>query len=79
MVVYAKGILKGKYAGNDMFGSLLQAVVIKNDKERRGVGMQNFKYTPDLIELAHIISTHSASAYEALREFLPMPTIRTIQ
>lgn len=62
-----------------MFGCLLQAVVVKREKEARGVGMQNFTYQHDLVEFAHIIHTHSARAYNALKEFLPLPNARTIQ
>lgn len=62
-----------------MFGLLLQAVVVKNEKKARNVGMQNFKYAPDLVEFAHIIHTHSAKAYEALKEFLPLPNPRTLK
>ena len=79
MIRYCKGVVSGKYKGDDMFGLLLQAVVIKKEKEARGVGMQNFKYAPDLVEFAHIIHTHSAKAYDALREFLPQPNPRTLK
>ncbi|KAF8905727.1 hypothetical protein CPB84DRAFT_1823080 [Gymnopilus junonius] len=72
------GVASGQYKGDDMFGYLLQAVVVKRDKEIRGVGMQNFKHKPDLVEFAHIIHTHSARAYNSLREFLPLPNPRTL-
>ena len=48
-------------------------MVLKREKQEKGVGMQNFKYAPDLLEFAHIIQTHSPKAYEFLREHLPMP------
>ena len=79
MIRYCKGVVSGKYKGDDMFGLLLQAVVIKREKEARGVGMQNFKYAPDLVEFAHVIHAHSAKAYDALREFLPQPDPRTLR
>lgn len=62
-----------------MFGCLLQAVVVKREKQVRGVGMQNFKYSPDLVEFAHIVHTHSSKAYDALKEFLPLPNPRTLK
>lgn len=79
MVRYAKGVLSGEYRGDDLFGTLLQAVVVKRDKEQRGVGMQNFKYAPDLVEFAHIVQTHSSQAYKSLQEFFPVPDIRTLR
>ena len=79
MICYCKGVISGKYKGDDMFGLLLQAVVIKREKEACGVGMQNFKYVPDLVEFAHVIHTHSAKAYNALKEFLPLPNPRTLK
>jgi len=62
-----------------MFGLLLQAVVVKHEKKAQNVGMQNFKYAPDLVEFAHIIHTHSVRAYEVLKEFLPLPNPRTLK
>jgi hypothetical protein len=76
---YTRGVLAGKYKGDDLFASVLQAMVLKRDKQERGVGMQNFKYTPDLVEFAHIIHTHSPKAYEFLRDHLPLPDSRTIK
>ncbi|KAF8877790.1 hypothetical protein BD779DRAFT_1448231 [Infundibulicybe gibba] len=78
LIKYTKGVISGKYQGNDLFGTLLQAVVVKRDKEQRGVGIQNFKYAPELIEFAHIVHTHSPRAYETIKEFLPVPSPRTL-
>lgn len=75
---YAKGVLDGKHKDDNVFGTLLQAIVLKRDKEIRGVGMQGFKFAPELIELAHITFTHSPRAYESLRHHLPLPTSRTL-
>jgi hypothetical protein len=76
---YTRGVLAGKYKGDDLFASVLQAIVLKRDRQERGAGMQNFKYAPDLVEFAHIIHTHSPKAYEFLRGHLPLPDIRTIK
>ncbi|KAF8880856.1 hypothetical protein BD779DRAFT_1612653 [Infundibulicybe gibba] len=40
--------------------------------------MQNFKYAPNLVEFAHIVHAHSARAYETLKDFLPVPSPRTL-
>jgi hypothetical protein len=54
-------------------------MVSKHDKEERGVGMQGFHYAPGLTEFAHIINIHSPRAYQAIRNILPMPTVRSLQ
>lgn len=79
MIKYVQGVVSGKHKGNDLFGSLLQVMVLKADKENRGVGMQNFQYAPNLIECAHIVFTHSPKAYEFLQEHLAMPDPRTLR
>ncbi|KAJ6499465.1 hypothetical protein DFH09DRAFT_856509, partial [Mycena vulgaris] len=47
-------VLSGKYKGNDMFGGLLNAMIVKSDKEDRGVGSQGMRYTPETLEFWHI-------------------------
>ena len=76
---YVRGVLSGEYKGDDLFASILQAMVLKRDKEERGVGMQNFKHAPDLVEFAHIIHTHSPKAYDFLKGHLPLPDPRTLK
>ncbi|KAF8804265.1 hypothetical protein BYT27DRAFT_7011311, partial [Phlegmacium glaucopus] len=46
LIWYCKGVASGKYKGDDIFGLLLQAVVVKREKEAQNIGMQNFKYVP---------------------------------
>jgi hypothetical protein len=75
MMQYVKGVLDGKHKDDKLFGALLQALVLKQEKEARGVGMQGFKFAPELTELAHITFTHSPRAYESLRDHLPLPTV----
>ncbi|KAK1226504.1 Methionine--tRNA ligase, mitochondrial [Marasmius sp. AFHP31] len=80
--LYTAEVLEGKHKGSqpDMFfGSLLQVMVVKRNKVDKGVGMQNFQYAPDIIQLAHIIQMHSTVAYEFLREYLPLPTVRSLR
>lgn len=58
---------------------MIQALAIKHDKEERGVGMQNMRYAPDLIEFSHILFTHSPRAYDKLREVMTLPDPRTLR
>ncbi|KAF9459537.1 hypothetical protein BDZ94DRAFT_1381618 [Collybia nuda] len=79
LMMYVRGVMSGKYKGDDFFATLIQAMVIKRDKQERGVGMQNFKYAPDLVEFSHIMLTHSPRAYESLRNILPIPDPRSLK
>ena len=71
--------MSGKYKGDEFFASLLQAILMKADKQEHGVGMQGFHYSPDLLEFAHIVATHSPRAYRFIKDHLPLPTPRTIE
>ena len=77
-VKFALGVLSGKHT-NKLFSGLMQAVLAKDDREDRGVGMQNFTYAPAWEELCHIIQIHSPRTYRALKAFLPMPNERTFR
>ena len=71
-------MLRGEYEG-EVFSTIFEAISIKVDKERRGVGMQNFSYTPSLKDLGYTIRMTSPSAYEILRKVIPMEHPRTIR
>ncbi|KAL1715092.1 hypothetical protein EV715DRAFT_208265 [Schizophyllum commune] len=58
---------------------MLQCVVIKFDRNERGKGLRNFKYPPDLVQLALNISMKSASAYEMLQEHVQIPQLRMLK
>ncbi|THH05194.1 hypothetical protein EW146_g9969 [Bondarzewia mesenterica] len=78
-LVFVKGVLQGDFASERVFLGLMEALVQKKDKELRGVGMQGFKYAPDVVEMAHIINIHSPRAYQAIRNAFPFPEKRTLQ
>ncbi|KAH7867804.1 uncharacterized protein C8R40DRAFT_1016900, partial [Lentinula edodes] len=44
---FAQGAIAGKYDDYGVFLGLLHAMVQKQDKDERGVGMQNFQYNPE--------------------------------
>jgi hypothetical protein len=46
----------------------------KSDRENRNVGMQGFKYSPEVKGFAHRIDMRSPSAYRFIRDYLPLPT-----
>lgn len=74
-------MIDGKYddGADDIFVQLVEAMVTKQDKKERGVGMQNFKYGPGLQELSHIIHIQSPRVYQSIRHVLPLPTARSLQ
>lgn len=57
-VRYAQGVLNGEY-NNEVFEGLVEAIVTKHDREKHGVGMQNFRYAPAWDELCHILNQSS--------------------
>ena len=65
--------------GEDVFISMLEVLVLKRDKKARGVGLQNLKYGPSLIEFAHIIYSHSPVTYKKLKNSLPLPEPRVLE
>ena len=71
-------MLRGEYEG-ETFAAIFEAVSVKVDKERRGVGMQNFRYLPSLKDLGHTMRMTSPCAYEILRKVIPMEHSRTIR
>ncbi|KAJ7433925.1 hypothetical protein B0H11DRAFT_1758325 [Mycena galericulata] len=78
-IKFAQGTLQGKYAEFEVFGGLVEAMVMKTDRLERGVGMRNFKYPPAWDELSHIIQIHSPSAARALRKHFPTRTERSFR
>ncbi|KAM6495644.1 hypothetical protein JOM56_008350 [Amanita muscaria] len=75
---YAKGVLSGHY-DNKIFAGLVEAMVMKMDREAEGRGMQNFRHPPAWDELCHIIKIHSPRAYRALRQHLPARSERSFR
>ncbi|KAJ3552287.1 hypothetical protein NP233_g12916 [Leucocoprinus birnbaumii] len=77
-VRYARGALNDEY-DDKIFGSLVKVLVQIHDREKRQVGLQNFKYTPHWDEFCQIIQMRSTQAYEFLRSCLPGRTVCLMQ
>lgn len=58
-------MLGGEYNGS-MFDALFSAWLVKLNKDRRGVGMQGFRYLSPLKDLGYVIHMMSPSAYRIL-------------
>ena len=69
-VRFALGVLDGKYDEN-IFTGLIEIMMMKQDQEERGVGMQNFKYPPTWDEICNILRIQSPQAYHTLTEKIP--------
>ncbi|KAJ6587364.1 hypothetical protein B0H10DRAFT_2234035 [Mycena sp. CBHHK59/15] len=78
-IKFVQGTLQGKYTEFEVFGGLVEAMVMKTDKLERGVGMQNFKYPPAWDELCHIVQIHSPTTARALAEHFPVRTARNFR
>ncbi|KAH6871091.1 hypothetical protein BKA70DRAFT_1489938 [Coprinopsis sp. MPI-PUGE-AT-0042] len=78
-ILYAKGVCEGDYKDDGLFVSLVNTMVQKKDKEKRGVGLQGFRYAPDIKELSEILASTSPRAYQSLRNVLQLPTERALQ
>ncbi|KAH9835199.1 uncharacterized protein C8Q71DRAFT_858853 [Rhodofomes roseus] len=76
-VLYANGVLKGKFKSDKILSGLLEAFLIRNDKDFRGVGMQNFKWPSGYDEFVNLIRFHSPSAYRVVAQYLPSRTDRS--
>lgn len=54
-------------------------MVMAKDRELRGVGMQNFKYSPDLNNLMHLLHMTSPRCYRNLNQHFKLRTARSIK
>ncbi|KAF7291093.1 hypothetical protein MKEN_01491200 [Mycena kentingensis (nom. inval.)] len=76
---FAQGAMRGEYKDEKVLLGLIDAMITQKDKERRGVGAQNFAYTPEWDEFVHIIHIHSPRAYRFLTRFFPARSERSIR
>ncbi|KAB5591529.1 hypothetical protein CTheo_5036 [Ceratobasidium theobromae] len=67
-------ILSSPKSERGVFYGLVQALIVSEDKQRRGVGLQNFQYDPTYDEFCHMILSLSPSAYHTFRCYLPART-----
>ena len=76
---YALAVLEGKFKDRKVFTQLVDAMVNVQDREERGVGLQNFSYGPELDEFVHMCAIISPEAYHMLCREFPLWTIRNFQ
>ncbi|KAI0037793.1 hypothetical protein FA95DRAFT_1684813 [Auriscalpium vulgare] len=78
-VKFAIGVLEGKYTDNEVFVGIVQAMVMRKDREERGVGLQNFKYAPAYDIFSGAMRIESPRTYELLASHIAAPTERTLR
>jgi hypothetical protein len=77
---YAIGLAKGKFRHNQLWDELIEAMHLHSKKESEGKGLQNFRYSPLLKQLAEEACVLSPSFYRnVLSKELPLPTHRSIK
>ncbi|KAH9938784.1 uncharacterized protein BXZ73DRAFT_23422, partial [Epithele typhae] len=79
-VRYALGAIRGKFKnGQELLGGILEGFMTIEDKERRGVGKQGFKWSEKWARICHVIAIDSPKAYRSLAQYLPVPGLRGLQ
>jgi hypothetical protein len=74
------GLADGRYKKNDTWVGFISAMQTYSEKESKGVGMQNFHYTPILRQFAEEVYCLDPSLYRnVLAKELPLPSERSIQ
>ena len=74
---YALGVASGKYSDDKLLAGLVQTVALKEEKEQRNVGMQNFQWPSEYSHFLHAIEIESPRAYRTLKRYLPARTQRS--
>lgn len=64
---------------DELLWGALEAYMTKQDRDKRGTGMQGFRYNGTWFELCHIVQIISPAAYKAFQKFLPGPNARTFK
>ncbi|TFK81466.1 hypothetical protein K466DRAFT_656140 [Polyporus arcularius HHB13444] len=75
----AVGLVEGKYDGYPVVGGLMRGLLERQEREERGVGLQNFHYDSSVVEFANMCSIISPELYRLLKEHLPLPSIRGLR
>ncbi|THG93503.1 hypothetical protein EW026_g7748 [Hermanssonia centrifuga] len=80
---YAIGVHDRTYKDNKILSGMVEACMIVEDKEKRGVGMQGFRWDnanlTDYDRMLHILYIESPAAYRHFSKYLPARTERSFQ
>ncbi|PIL23534.1 hypothetical protein GSI_14847 [Ganoderma sinense ZZ0214-1] len=76
-VRYTLGVLENRYTGGELLAGLLESVMIQEDKQRRGVGMQNFRWPVEYDRFMHLLAIESPKTFRLVKQYLPARTERS--
>ncbi|KAJ7204641.1 hypothetical protein GGX14DRAFT_569210 [Mycena pura] len=74
---FAIAVGKGQFDNNQVFLGLVEATQLAQERQVRGVGMQNFKYPPAFREWCAIIHTLSPRTYRNMAQHFRMQSERS--
>jgi hypothetical protein len=69
---YAQGVYHGDYQGQPVFTDMIAAMQELEDRNKQGVGRQNFRYGASLDRFAQEIFTFSPLLYKSIAKTLPL-------
>lgn len=78
-VRFARGAESGEYKDSTLFLGLVKTWVLAQERRKRGVGMQNFTYPPELDRFAHAIDALDPRVYNFLCKTLQLRSHRSLQ
>ncbi|KAJ7055055.1 hypothetical protein C8F01DRAFT_1234841 [Mycena amicta] len=76
---FARGVAQGQYKDNQVFLGLVETMQLARERQLRGVGMQNFKYPPELREFGALIRLSSPRTYCTMAQHFKLETERSIK
>lgn len=76
---FTQGVASGRYTDEKLLSGLIQTIILRNERQIKGTGMQNFSYPPEWDQFLHVISIESPLAYRTLLQYLPGRTERSFR
>ena len=73
---FVHGVMKGEYDNNLVFLGMIQATVVAQDRESRGVGLQNMRYQPIYEEFTQMVALTSPRTYHLFAPHIQLPSLR---
>ncbi|KAJ3002796.1 hypothetical protein NUW54_g5652 [Trametes sanguinea] len=76
---FAVGVQNGEFTKDDVLLDLVRALVEKAEREKRGKGLQNFRYGAALWDFAQTCAITGRRVYDILGKHFQVPAIRTLK
>ncbi len=75
---FAQGVLDGLYKSDTLLG-MVEALVIKEDRMRKGKSLRNMRYTDTFNSFCNLLASTSTRAYETFRRHFGGRTMGSIR